>query len=570
MPPGTIEGVADGWKGTMTQSQPIFLVVDDDPGIAKQLTEDLERRYQADYQVMYEASATAGLERLRQLHDNGDQVALVICDQWMPEMTGLEFLIRAQALHPHAKRTLLIDYGDERCTETIVRGMALGHLDHYLTKPWRPREHLLYPVIGEVLFAWARRNTPGFELVRIVGERWHPASHALREALTRNNVPYGFYDRGSPEGRELLDQLPRPAPDHPVVFLRDGRALIDYTRADIAAAVGARVRPDRDSYDLVVVGAGPAGLAAAVYGASEGLSTLVLEREAMGGQAGISSRIRNYLGFPRGVSGDELAERAFQQAWLFGAEVVFINQASALHADGAQRVVTLGDGGRVAARAVVLATGVTYRRLDAPGLDRLIGAGVFYGSAMSEATALRGAEVFIAGAGNSAGQAAVYLARYARVTLLVRGDSLARSMSDYLIRELDGTANIAVRLHTEVAAGDGERRLERLLLRDRRSGREEPVDAAALFVMIGATPHTGRLPDSILRDQHGFIRTGADLLELDRPPLPLETSMPGVFAVGDVRAGSVKRVASAAGEGSVAIQQVHQYLQPAPARALPS
>jgi thioredoxin reductase (NADPH) len=241
MPPGTIEGVADGWKGTMTQSQPIFLVVDDDPGIAKQLTEDLERRYQADYQVMYEASATAGLERLRQLHDNGDQVALVICDQWMPEMTGLEFLIRAQALHPHAKRTLLIDYGDERCTETIVRGMALGHLDHYLTKPWRPREHLLYPVIGEVLFAWARRNTPGFELVRIVGERWHPASHALREALTRNNVPYGFYDRGSPEGRELLDQLPRPAPDHPVVFLRDGRALIDYTRADIAAAVGARV-----------------------------------------------------------------------------------------------------------------------------------------------------------------------------------------------------------------------------------------------------------------------------------------------------------------------------------------
>jgi thioredoxin reductase (NADPH) len=555
----------------MTQSQPIFFVVDDDPGIAKQLTEDLQRRYQADYQVMYEASAAAGLERLRQLQDNGDQVALVICDQWMPEMTGLEFLVRAQALHPHAKRTLLIDYGDQRCTETIVRGMALGHLDHYLTKPWRPREHLLYPVIGEVLFAWARRNTPRFELVRIVGEQWHPASHALREALTRNNVPYGFYDRGSAEGRELLDQLPRPAPDRPVVFLRDGRALTDYTRADIAAAVGARVRPDRDAYDLVVVGAGPAGLAAAVYGASEGLSTLVLEREAMGGQAGTSARIRNYLGFPRGVSGDELAERAFQQAWLFGAEVVFINQATALQADGAQRVVTLGDGGRVAARAVVLATGVTYRRLDAPGLDRLIGAGVFYGSAMSEATALRGAEVFIAGAGNSAGQAAVYLARYAaRVTLLVRGESLARSMSEYLIRELDGTANVAVRLHTEVAAGDGERRLERLLLRDRRSGHQEPVDAAALFVMIGAIPHTGWLPEEILRDRHGFIRTGADLPELDRPSLPLETSMPGVFAAGDVRAGSVKRVASAVGEGSVAIQQVHRYLQPAAGRALPA
>jgi thioredoxin reductase (NADPH) len=356
-------------------------------------------------------------------------------------------------------------------------------------------------------------------------------------------------------------------PDTPVVFLADGRVLTSYTEADIAEALGAPVRPKRGSYDLVVVGAGPAGLSAAVYGASEGLSTLVLEGTAMGGQAGTSSRIRNFLGFPAGVSGSELAERAFQQAWMFGAEFVFVNGATCLSTRGGELVVALAEGGQVTARAVVLATGVAYRRLEAPGVAELTGAGVFYGSALSEAPAVKGRDVFIVGAGNSAGQTAIYLARSARsVTVLVRGDSLAKSMSDYLVKEIEGTPGVQVRLRTEVAAARGDRRLTELVLRDRRTGGEQMVPATALFVMIGATPHADWLPDDVARDRHGFILTGRDLAAADRAkagqpvPFPLETSMPGVFAVGDVRAGSLKRVASAVGEGSVAVPQVHQHL----------
>jgi thioredoxin reductase (NADPH) len=390
--------------------------------------------------------------------------------------------------------------------------------------------------------------------------------------MERNNIPYGFYDRDSPAGADLLSQLDE-VPDDPVVFMADGRILTEPTSADIAEAVGARIHPKRRAYDLVVVGAGPAGLSAAVYGASEGLSTLVVESWAMGGQAGTSSRIRNFLGFPSGISGDELAQRAFQQAWMLGAEFVFINGAAALAAQGPELALTLADGDQVTARAVVLATGVTYLQLDTPGVADLVGAGVFYGSPMSEAPGLRDQDIFIVGAGNSAGQAAIYFARSARsVALLVRGDTLATSMSDYLIQEIASTARLHVRLHTEVAKARGGHRLSQLVLRDRSTGQEEVVPAAALFVMIGATPHTDWLPDSIARDRHGFILTGANLPgndtpgDIRRPPLPLETSMPGVFAAGDVRAGSVKRVASAVGEGSVSIPQVHLHLQRQAAR----
>src|SRR5215467_9036143 len=553
-------------------AQPIIFVVDEDPSAEEALVGDLERRFQADFRVMGKTSAHAALERLGALRESGEQVALIICAESMRAMSGSELLARSRSSHPDAKRILLIDYSDNRMLEVIARGMALGRVEYYLTKPWRPREHLLYPVIGEAVVAWTRLNSPGFALVRVVGDRWDRRSFGVRDALERNHVPYAFYDRNSREGAELLQQLDQ-VPGNPVIFLADGRVLTTYTRADVAeavgaqVAVGARVRPRSDVYDLVVVGAGPAGLSAAVYGASEGLSTLVLESTAIGGQAGTSSRIRNFLGFPAGISGGELAGRAYEQAWMFGVEFVLMNGACGLSAGGDGLQVTLSGGGQVSARAVVLATGVRYRQLVAPGIAELIGAGVFYGSALSEAPAVKDQDVFIVGAGNSAGQTAIYLARSARsVTLLVRGDSLAKGMSDYLVKEVEGTPGVHVRLHTEVAAARGGRRLTELVLHDRVTGRDDTQPAAALFVMIGATPHTDWLPGDVVRDRHGFVLTGRDLPadERDRPgrpiPLPMETSLPGVFAAGDVHAGSVKRVASAVGEGSVAIPQVHQHL----------
>jgi thioredoxin reductase (NADPH) len=509
---------------TEKASLPVFLVVDEDQPTVDSLVSDLERRYAADYCVVGATSSSAALERLAALRDAGEQVALIISRESMLAMSGSELLAHSRSTHPDAKRILLVDYNDPQMLDCIAQGMASGDVEHYVTRPWRSRERFLYPVVGEALTAWTRRQSPGFQMIRIVGDRWHPYSYKLRDAMERNNVPYGFYDRDSPEGAELLGQLDE-VPDHPVVFAADGRVLTDYTAADIAEAVGARIHPPRQAYDLVVVGAGPAGRSAAVYGASEGLSTLVLERLAMGGQAGTSSRIRNFLGFPVGISGEELGQRMFQQARFLGAAFVWVNRAASHAAQGEELAVTLADGEQVTARAAVLATGVAYRRLDTPGVADLIGAGVFYGSAVAEAPALKDQNIFIVGVGNSAGQAAIHFARSARsVTLLARSDTLAKGMSDYLIKELDVTANVHVRLHTEVVAARGDYRLSELLLHDRRTGQQEAVPAAALLVMIGATPHTDWLPDSIARDRHGYILTGRDV-----PGTHQATTVPGRF-----------------------------------------
>jgi thioredoxin reductase (NADPH) len=465
---------------------------------------------------------------------------------------------------------LLITYGDSTASEPLLTAMTLGQIDDFFAKPWGPPEEHLYPGISEVISAWWRATASSrLELVRVVGPRWSHRSHELRDLLSRNGIPSGFYDSGSDQGRQLLAEHGRGATGPPALLLFDGRVLADPSTEEVAEALGVCTRPDGGRYDVTIVGAGPAGLAAAVHAASEGLRTLVLEREAPGGQAGTTSMIRNYLGFPRGVSGSDLARRAREQALLFGAEFVYTQSARGLRAGGSELVLTLGDGTETTSRALIVTTGVAYRRLDAPGMERLLGAGVFYGAAVTEASAMTGKDVYVVGGANSAGQAAVHLGRYAAsVTLLVRGPTLAAGMSDYLTREIGRAGNITVRPRTRVISAHGAGRLEELLLRDDERDRAERVSAEALFILIGAEPRTDWLAGVVERDRHGFLLTGADLAadparitqSPRRVPLPMETSLPGVFAAGDVRHGSVKRVASAVGEGAVSVQVVHQYL----------
>jgi len=495
----------------------------------------------------------------------------VLADQWLPEATGTEFLARVRELHPAARRVLLITWGDQASSEPILRATVLGHIDAYVVKPGTPPDEHFHRFVTEQLDEWGRSNLPGLEVVRVVGEEWAARSHELRELLGRNGVPFGFYPADGREGQRLLEEAGAAGKARPAVVLFDGQVLADPSNAEVGEALGLHVKPAGGSYDVTVIGAGPAGLAAAVYGASEGLSTVVLEPEAIGGQAGTSSLIRNYLGFPTGVSGGDLAVRAYTQAWNFGAEYVYGNPATGLRPESSELVVTTADGSEVRSRAVVVATGMAYRRLGIPALDVLTGAGVFYGAAASEARAMKGSEVFVVGGANSAGQAAVHLARYAaQVTVLVRGRSLADSMSEYLIREIESAPNITVRHRVAVTGGTGQSRLEGLTLTDLESGAAETVDAAALFVLIGAEPRTQWLPEAVRCDQSGFVVTGTDLLQggqpgeawpLRRLPMFLESSLPGVFAVGDVRHGSVKRVASAVGEGSIAIRLVHDHLR---------
>jgi thioredoxin reductase (NADPH) len=531
----------------------------------------LVRRFGRDYQVLSADSAQDGLHALRELTDQGGEVALVTADLRLPEIGGVEFLQRARALHPGASRVLLVamDQYHTRVpfTElaTLQRATALGLIDFAVAKGWVTPEEWLYPQVQETLTAWTLAHRPTHVVYRIVGEQWAPRSHELRDMLGRNSVPFEFYAADSAEGQQLISEYGIDVRRLPAVIHHSGRVQHDPSFADLAETHGIHSRPGPETYDLAVVGAGPAGLSAAVFGASEGLRTVVLEAQALGGQAGASSLIRNYLGFPRGISGGALAHRAWEQAVLFGAEFVFTDQAAQLSCRGSERVITLAENSQATARAVIIAAGVAYRRLPVPALERLIGAGVFYGAAGVEAPAMAGEDVFVVGGANSAGQAALHLARYAaHVRLLVRGDSLAAGMSAYLITQLTATPNVEVKLHTQITGAHGETRLEALTLEDTVSRECECLPAAAVFIMIGAEPCTEWLRNLICLHERGFVLTDRDLPRrtwpLERAPLPFETSLPGVFAVGDVRHGSIKRVAGAVGEGSVVLGSVHQYL----------
>jgi thioredoxin reductase (NADPH) len=550
--------------------QPIILVVADHQPLLDGLAGDLERRFGGGYRILAERSPAAALATMERLATDPDPVALVIAARRMQDQDGLALLLRAHELLPSAKRVLLEHRGEWTSGEPVVRAMTLGQVDYVLFRPWLPIEQGLYLPVSEFLAAWERSLAPSTEAIQIVGKRWSARSHELRDTLARVGIPYGFYPEDSPDGRRLLSQAGVDGSRLPVVLFRRGQVLVDPTHAQLSAALGMRTTPAPGRCDLLIVGAGPAGLAAAVYAGSEGLEAQVLEPAVPGGQAGTSSHIRNYLGFPYGLSGEELTQRAFQQAWLFGADLILAQAATGLRAGGNDRVVRLSDGTEVTTRAVILAPGVAWRRLGVPALEALNGAGVFYGAAGSEARALRGEDVYVYGAGNSAGQAAIHLSGYAASVTIVTIDArLGQFMSDYLVKEVTATPNIRVVLHTEVVDGHGRQRLEGLTLRDRHTGATRTVPASALFVLIGAEPRTDWLEGVVERDERGYVLTGRDLhldrplpggWPLQRPPLSLETSLPGVFAAGDVRYRSVKRVASAVGEGSIAVQQVHQYL----------
>ncbi|MGY1617954.1 FAD-dependent oxidoreductase [Geodermatophilus sp. SYSU D00691] len=547
--------------------KPVLLSVDDDPGVSRAVARDLRRHYGEDFRVLRAGSAAEGLEALRELKLRGDAVAVLLADYRMPQMNGIEFLEKAMDVFPRARRALLTAYAD---TDAAIQAINLVDVDHYLLKPWEPVEEKLYPVVDAMIQAWKESKDAAVEDVRIVGHRWSAPSFKARDFLARNAVPYRWYSVEEAEGQRLLEAADATPADVPVVVTPTGQVLRSPGPAELGAAVGLDVEPRTDFYDLVVVGGGPAGLGAAVYGASEGLRTVLVEKRATGGQAGQSSRIENYLGFPDGVSGAQLADRARRQATKFGAELVTARDVVALEVTGSSRTVHFDDGSSIAAHAVVLATGVFWRTLGAPGCAELTGRGVYYGSAMTEAANCKDQDVFIVGGANSAGQAAVFFSRHARsVHLLVRGPSLEASMSHYLIEQIAAIENIVVRTCTTVAEAHGDEHLEHLTLRH-LDGTEEKRAADHLFVFIGAAPHTEWLDGVVARDANGFIPTGPALLAdggrpagwpLDRDPYFLESSLPGVFVAGDVRAESVKRVASAVGEGAMAVTLVHRYLE---------
>jgi thioredoxin reductase (NADPH) len=546
-------------------ARPILLAVDDDVSVLEAVVQDLRRQYGQTFRIMRAASGQAGLDTLAQLKTRQEPVALLLSDQRMPGMTGVEFLERAQEFYPESRRVLLTAYAD---TEVAIRAINTARIHYYLTKPWDPPEERLYPVLNDLIEDWQAGYRPPFEGLRVIGHRWSLKDHKVRNFLSQNHVPYRWIDiAASDEARDMLKSASLDPDQLPVVMFPDGSALVDPDTEALAARVGLRVQAAQEFYDIIVVGAGPAGLAAAVYGASEGLRTLVIEPVAPGGQAGSSSRIENYLGFPSGLTGAELGRRAHTQATRFGAEFV-TQRAVGLRIEGQYRFLQLADGREVSAHVVLLAPGVQYRKLEIPGSDRFTGSGIYYGAALVEAVACKDEEVFVVGGANSAGQAALHFAKYAcKVTMLVRGKGLSDTMSKYLIDEIAQTSNIVLEPQTQVLEALGGERLEALKLKGPKG--DYQVAASSVFVFIGAAPGTEWLPASILRDEKGFLLAGPDLRidgklpeswKEQREPFLLESSVPGVFVAGDVRHGSVKRVASAVGEGSIAVQFVHQYL----------
>jgi thioredoxin reductase (NADPH) len=550
--------------------RPVLLAVDDDPDVLRAVERDLRKQYSDRYRVMSADSGPSALDILSRLAQRTEPVALLVADYRMPRMSGIEFLTAAIREFPDVRRVLLTAYAD---TEAAIEAINTVKLDHYMLKPWDPPDRNLYPVLDDLLDQWSASYRPPFEGIRVLGTRWSPRCYEVREFLARNQVPYRWLDIESVDtDAEVKKTLASIGDKHtfPVVILADGATLLDPSLGDLANRVGLRMRSQTDFFDLVIVGGGPAGLAAAVYGASEGLKTVIVEREAPGGQAGLSSRIENYLGFPSGLSGNDLARRAVAQARRFGAEILAPQEVTRARTEGPYRIITLADGSELSCHAMVISTGVQWRKLNVPGMERLHGAGVYYGAGSTEAIACKDEDVYIVGGANSAGQAAMNFARYARsVIMLVRGDSLGATMSQYLINDIAQTPNIRVEYGTQVVEVHGLERLEALSISCSHSGSIDKVPASSVFVFIGAAPNTDWLDGFVERDDRGFIRTGPDLIRegkrprgwaLDRDPFLLETSVPGIFAVGDVRYGSIKRVASSVGEGSIAIQFIHSHL----------
>jgi thioredoxin reductase (NADPH) len=552
-------------------SKPVILTVDDDPDVLRAIERDLRQHYGEKYRVLRAESGKAAINLLKRLQQRNDAVGLMLVDHRMPEMNGVETLVEAIKIYPDSKRVLLTAYAD---TEAAIKAINEVQLNHYLLKPWDPPEQQLYPVLDDLLDDWYADFHPPFEGVRVLGTRWSAKSYDVRNFLARNQVPYQWLDADAadrePEVKRLMESVKPEEMKLPLVLFADGTCLPEPAPNQIAEKLGLRTRAGLEFYDLAILGGGPAGLAAAVYGASEGLKTVMVEREAPGGQAGLSSRIENYLGFPSGLSGSDLARRAVAQARRFGVEIISPQEAVGVRVEGPYRYVQLRDGNELSCHALLLAMGVQWRKLDIPGMDRLQGAGVYYGGGTTEAISCREEDVYIVGGANSAGQAAMFFSRYARrVVMLVRADSLAVSMSQYLIDQIKATDNIHVEYKSQVVEVHGDDHLEAISILCDQTGEVSRVPSAALFIFIGAEPRTEWLDGVVERDSHGFVLTGPDLMHegkrpkgwtLERDPGLLETNVPGLFAVGDVRHGSIKRVASGVGEGSVAIQFVHQYL----------